>query len=201
MRHARARFPSQRERETMPELCVCEQVVKRAKSPHGGRKAGAPCKIRMKSVRTACGEGRDRRASWPAQPGKPMKAHGPDMRSTITLSNEERGGRIEALELTRRIAIPGATERPTAGAEMRFAGRPVAKKSLAQELRLAFLPEGARLPQPSYDPAEGRIEVFYTMSEYERIRHLLASRKARLCYFWSSADGANKRAWLLTAGA
>lgn len=105
-------------------------------------------------------------------------------------------GHIEAVEITRML-----TRRSKGtGTELSFAGRPVSRQSRAQRVRVAFLAEGQKVPPPMFDPSTGRIDLFYSMSEYAEVRTLLTSRNDRLCYFWRSADGSNKLAWLLTAG-
>ena len=108
-------------------------------------------------------------------------------------------GHIEAMEITRLITPRSGGGTGTTG--LSFAGRPLSKRGRAQRVHVAFVEEGTGLPKPAFDPASGSIDLYYFKSKYQEVHAMLTSKRARLCYFWSSADGASRRAWLLTAGA
>lgn len=111
-------------------------------------------------------------------------------------------GSIEAVEITRPVA-PRATRKDVSAttSELLFAGRPASQRSRARNVRVVFLGDADALPPPSFDPVEKRIDLFYPISSYRSVIDILHSRDNKLCYFWSSADGSRRRAWLVNSPA
>lgn len=99
-------------------------------------------------------------------------------------------GHLEVLRVTRQLRAPEG--------ELLFAGVPGSSQSTVHGVHVTFVEEGP-VPSPVLDAATGRIRLFYGDRQHPEVRALLRPVRKRLCYFWSSFDGAFSHAWLLTA--
>lgn len=80
---------------------------------------------------------------------------------------------------------------------MRFVGTPVSSQSRVRELEVSFVQGDA--PAPGFDPVTGLLRLFFAERERQEVERVLTSKRSRYCYFWHSADGAQRHAWLLSS--
>ena len=98
-------------------------------------------------------------------------------------------GSIQVLRVTRKVQ--GSNE------HLMFAGVPTSPSSKTRGLEVTFVTGVA--PAPKLDPVSGVISMYYSISERAEVERLLNSDRKRFCYFWRSADGERRHAWLLTS--
>lgn len=124
-------------------------------------------------------------ASAPVQATKPYRTGADTARSLRSF------GHLEVLSITRQLSAPPG--------QLLFAGAPGSSQSSVHSVLISFVGDGAPLPAPTLDAATGRIHLHYADSDHPEVQGLLKSRRKRLCYFWTSFDGAFSHAWLLTS--
>lgn len=125
-----------------------------------------------------------------------VTAPAPDARPYRTSADTARSlrsfGHLEVLRVTRQLNAPPD--------RLLFAGVPASSQSKVRSVEMIFVGEGAPLPKPTLDAATGRIHLYYSDRDHPEVQALSRSRRKRLCYFWTSFDGALSHAWLLTSG-
>jgi hypothetical protein len=117
--------------------------------------------------------------------------------SGVGYSTNALTGHLEAVEITRLVKPAHNRKKEQSPDELCFTGRPISKSSKAHELRVVFVEDEKDLPKPSFDAAHGRIDLYYAKGHFRSVHGLLTGRDPALCYFWSSADGSRRLAWLL----
>lgn len=79
-------------------------------------------------------------------------------------------------------------------------GMPASSRSKVDQALLAFVDPGIEPPLSHADPENGLLHLYFQMSDFERVSHLLGSGKRRLCYCWQAADRSRSVVMLMAMG-
>lgn len=103
-------------------------------------------------------------------------------------------GHLQIVRLLRQVGTAG--EDPSK--VLRFKAVPFSRSTRAKRVTIRFV-EQPEAPVPQFDADHGVIELGYPSTAMDEVRDLLRSGRERFCYFWKSADGSGRRAWIMAS--
>lgn len=103
-------------------------------------------------------------------------------------------GQLQVVRLLRQVSTAGEDPNKV----LRFKGVPFSRGSKAKSVTIRFVDQ-PEAPVPQFDAERGVIDLGYPSSALNEVRDLLRSGRERFCYYWRSADGRGRRAWIMAA--
>ncbi len=85
------------------------------------------------------------------------------------------------------------------GQGLQLIGVPGSKDSKVREVRVNFVGGNGEVPAPTYDSANGTLDLYYPEAERKEVDQVLKQGREHLCYFWEDGARARKRAWLMAS--
>lgn len=108
--------------------------------------------------------------------------------------------RIERIRKGLHQPKPDDADASFVRALMLVEGAPGSSRSTATQARLAFVDAGMEPPLSRADHARGILNIYYPISDFDRIAALLKAGKRRICYCWHSADSTRSVVMLMAMG-
>lgn len=103
-------------------------------------------------------------------------------------------GQLQIVRLLRQVRTVGEDPAKV----LRFKGVPFSRGSKARSVTIRFVDQ-TEAPVPQFDDENGMIDLGYPSAALNEVRDLLRSGRERFCYFWKSADGSGRRAWIMAS--